>query len=98
MMRFISSRNTNGPENQVVKFLTLKWDISRTIWFIEVSDGLLFFHFIFNALLHELYFFRPEVPFNTTMSHGCRKETVSEEGGGGGGGHDKRNSLSYEIF
>ena len=29
----------------LLKFLTLKWDISRTIWRIEVSDGSLFLHF-----------------------------------------------------
>ena len=38
----------------LLKFLTLKWDISRTIWRIEVSDGSLFC--IFHALLFELNF------------------------------------------
>ena len=37
------------------KSLTLKWNISRTIWRIEVGDGSLFC--IFHALLFELNFF-----------------------------------------
>ena len=37
------------------KFLTLKWNISRTIWRIEVGDGSLFC--IFHALSFELNFF-----------------------------------------
>ena len=45
----------------LLKFLTLKWNISRTIWRIEVGDGSLFC--IFHALSFELNFFRPEVPF-----------------------------------
>ena len=36
----------------LLKFLTLKCDISRTIWSIDVSDGALFC--IFHALLFEL--------------------------------------------
>ena len=44
------------------KFLTLKWNISRTIWHIEVGDGSFFC--IFHALSVGL-FFRLEVPFNT---------------------------------
>ena len=44
------------------KFLTLKWDIWRTIWRIEVSDGSFFY--IFHALSFELNFFRTEFPFN----------------------------------
>ena len=36
------------------KFLTLKWNILRTIWRIEVSDGSLFC--IFHALSFELNF------------------------------------------
>ena len=45
------------------KFLTLKWNISRTIWRIEVGDDSFFAFF---ALFHlSLTFsFRPEVPFN----------------------------------
>ena len=44
------------------KFLPLKWNISRTIWRIEVGDGSFFFAFF--TLFHlSLTFFRPEVPF-----------------------------------
>ena len=39
----------------LLNFLTLKCDISRTIWGIEVSDGSLFC--IFHALSFELYLF-----------------------------------------
>ena len=39
----------------LLKFLTLKCDISRTIWRIEVSDGSLFC--IFHALSFELNLF-----------------------------------------
>ena len=39
----------------LLKFLTLKWNISRTIWRIEVGDGLFFF--FFHALSFELNFF-----------------------------------------
>ena len=39
----------------LLKFLTLKWDISRTIWRIEVSDGSFFF-FIFHTLSFEINF------------------------------------------
>ena len=39
----------------ILKFLTLKCDISRTIWHIEVSDGSLFC--IFHALSLELNLF-----------------------------------------
>ena len=45
----------------LLKFLTLKCNISRTIWRIEVGDGS--FLFIFHALSFELIFFRPGVPF-----------------------------------
>ena len=38
----------------LLKFLTLKWNISRTIWRIEVGDGSLFS--IFHALSSELNF------------------------------------------
>ena len=44
------------------KFLTLKWNISRTIRRIEVGHGSFFFC-IFHTLSFELIFFRPEVPF-----------------------------------
>ena len=43
------------------KFLTLKWNISRTVWRIEVGDGSFFAFFTFFHL--SLTFFRPEVPF-----------------------------------
>ena len=43
------------------KFLTLKWNISRTIWRIEVGDGS--FLCISQVLSFELNFFRSEVPF-----------------------------------
>ena len=46
----------------LLEFLAFKWDISRTIWHIEVSDGSCFC--IFHALSFELnFFFRPEFPF-----------------------------------
>ena len=49
----------------LLKFLTLKWDISRTIWRIEVSDGSFFFSFL--TLFHlSVIFFQPEFPFDTT--------------------------------
>ena len=38
-----------------LKLLTLKWNILRTIWRIEVGDGSLFY--IFHALSFELNFF-----------------------------------------
>ena len=45
------------------KFLTLKWNISRTIWSTEVGDGSFFAFF---TLFHlSLTFFRPEVPFKS---------------------------------
>ena len=46
----------------LLKFLTLKWDISRTIWRIKVNDGSFFG--IFHALSFELNFFRPKFPFD----------------------------------
>ena len=43
------------------KFLNLKWNISRTIWRIEVCNGSFFAFF---TLFHlSLTFFRPDVPF-----------------------------------
>ena len=49
------------------KFLTLKWNISRTIWRIEVGDGSFFFSFF--TLFHlSLTFFRPEVPFKQNIN------------------------------
>ena len=41
--------------SMLFKFLTLKWNTSRTIWRIEVGDGSLFC--IFHALSFELNFF-----------------------------------------
>ena len=39
----------------LLKYLTLKWNISRTIWHIEVGDGSFFC--IFHTLSFELNFF-----------------------------------------
>ena len=50
------------------EFLTLKWNISRTIWRIEVGDGS-FFAF-FTSFHLSLTFFRPEVPFISQRSYG----------------------------
>ena len=50
----------------LLKFLTLKWNISRTIGRIEVGDGSFFAFF---TLFHlSLTFFRPEVPFNAVKT------------------------------
>ena len=46
----------------LLKFLTLKWDILRTIWRIEVSDGSFFLHFSRSFIWAKL-FSRPEFPF-----------------------------------
>ena len=48
-------KNLKLATSILLKFVTLKWDISRTIWRSEVSDGSLFY--IFRALSFELYFF-----------------------------------------
>ena len=45
----------------LLKFLALKWNISRTIGRIEVGDGSFFC--IFHALSFEFNFFSTEVPF-----------------------------------
>ena len=50
------------------KYLNLKWNISRTIWRIEVGDGSFFR--IFHALSFEPNFFRPEVPFQIDQGEG----------------------------
>ena len=51
------------------KFLTLKWNILRTIWRVEVGDGSFFC--IFHALSFELNsFFRPEVLFKGLRGRG----------------------------
>ena len=44
----------------LLKLLTLEWDISRTIWRIEVSDGS--FLAIFTLFHLSLTFFRTEFP------------------------------------
>ena len=46
--------------SMLLKFLTMKWIISRTICRLEVSDDS--FYCIFHALSFELNFFRPEFP------------------------------------
>ena len=43
------------PMSILLKFLTLRWDISRTIWRIEVSDGSFFC--VFHALSCEFNLF-----------------------------------------
>ena len=49
----------------LLKFLTLKWNISRTIWRIEVGDGS--FSCIFHALSFELnLFFDRRFPLTLT--------------------------------
>ena len=68
----------------LLKFLILKWDIWRTIWRIEVSDGSFF---LFFALFHLSFtFFRPEFPFKqvlarpqkgTQLKRGVRSECLS---------------------
>ena len=57
----------------LLKFLTLKWDISRTISRIEVSDDSFFF-FIFHALSFELNFFRPEFLFKMLLEGATKRE------------------------
>ena len=63
------------------KFLTL-WNISRTIWRIEVGDGSFFC--IFHALSCELNFIFDR-RFPLTLS-GPPVQVLSGRGGGGGGG------------
>ena len=46
----------------LLKLLTLKLAISRTIWRIEVSDSSFFFR-SFDAFSFEVNFFQPEFPF-----------------------------------
>ena len=50
----------------LLKFLTLKWNISRTIGHIEVSDGSSFC--IFQALSFELNFFDWRFPLRQVLS------------------------------
>ena len=47
------------------KFLTMKWNISRIIWRIEVGDRSFFFS-IFTLFHLSLTFFRPEFPFKAS--------------------------------
>ena len=50
----------------LLKLLTLKWDISRTIWLIVVGDGSFFFSFF--TLFHmSVTFFRPELRFPLSL-------------------------------
>ena len=49
----------------LLKFLTLKWGISRTTWRIEVSESSFFG--IFQALSFELNIFRLEFSFNVQV-------------------------------
>ena len=56
----------------LVKLLTLEWDISRTIWCIEGSDGSLFC--IFHALSFELNFvFDWSFPLRISFTAGTKK-------------------------
>ena len=60
----------------LLKFLTLKWNISRTIWRIEVGDGL--FVCIFHALSFERNFFFDRSPFKENVSSGmCQDADIS---------------------
>ena len=62
----------------LLKFLTLKCDISRTIWRIEVSDGLLFC--IFHALSFDLnLFFDRTCPLRVCEEYKRLKTTVIGE-------------------
>ena len=70
----IEAKNLQNGDAILLKFLTLKWNISRTIWRIEVGDGSFFC--IFHAFSFELNFFFdrrfPLIPpfsfFNTSCS------------------------------
>ena len=56
------AKNLQMATSILLKFLTLKWNISRTIGRIEVGDGSFFLAFF--TLFHLSFtFFRPEVPF-----------------------------------
>ena len=48
------------------KFLNLQWDIQRTIWRIEVSDGSFFFHFCALSFEINLFFDRA---YPLTLGH-----------------------------
>ena len=56
MTSYLSENEAENLQNgdvHLVQFLTLKWNISRTIWRIEVGDGSFFLFFIFHALSFE---------------------------------------------
>ena len=67
-------KNLQNGDVHLAKILDLKWDVSRTIWRIEVSEGL--FLCIFHVLLFELNFFRPEFPFKLPVTF-RREHSVS---------------------
>ena len=50
--------NLQMPTSILLKFLILGWDISRTIWRIEVSDGSLFCNFHSFSFELKLFFDR----------------------------------------
>ena len=55
------------------KFLTLKWNILRTIWHIEVGDGS--FVCIFHNLSFELnFFFDRSFPLNSNLQTNSEKK------------------------
>ena len=63
------------------KFLTLKWNISRTIWRIEVGDGSFFC--IFHALSFELkFFFDRRFPLNQSYAYITESNISSLHGNG----------------
>ena len=67
-MSYLSENEAESLQNFDIhlKFLTLKSDISRTIWRIEVSYGSIFAFF---KLFHlNLASFRSEFPFNTSFN------------------------------
>ena len=69
MASYFSENEAENLQNVILpKFLTLKWNILRTIWHIEVGDGSFFC--IFDVLLLERNFFlRPEFPFNASFGY-----------------------------
>ena len=62
----------------LLKFLSLKWDISRTIWRIEVNDGSFFC--IFHALSFEPnFFFDRSFPLSLGSADDYTKDGEQEE-------------------
>ena len=55
------AKNLQNGDVHLAQILTLKWDILRTIWRIEVRDGSFFFCF-FHALSFEQLFFERSFP------------------------------------